>query len=54
MCQKEEAKTANPSNFKLILPDKYRFNSNSELFLKFDSSPTESRILILYLYSMDD
>jgi len=44
--QKEEAAPANPSNFEFIIPDQYRYNSNGELFLKFDSGPTESRILI--------
>ncbi|KAF0758301.1 Uncharacterized protein FWK35_00020633, partial [Aphis craccivora] len=44
--QKEEAALANPSNFEFSIPDKYRYNSNGELFLKLDSDPTESRILI--------
>jgi len=44
--QKEEAAPANPSNFEFIIPDQYRYNSNGELFLKFDSGSTESRILI--------
>jgi len=34
--QKEEAAPANPSNFEFNIPDQYRYNSNGELFLKFD------------------
>jgi len=44
--QKEKAAPANPSNFESIIPNQYRYNSNGELFLKFDNGPTESRILI--------
>jgi len=44
--QKEEAAPANPSNFEFFLLYQYRYNSDGELFLKFDNGPTESRILI--------
>jgi hypothetical protein len=44
--QKKEVAPANPSNFEFVIPDQYRYNSNGEFFLKFDSGLTESRILI--------
>ena len=44
---KEEAAPAISSNFNFIIPDQYRYNSNGELFSKFNSGSTELGILLL-------